>query len=736
MGNIKEMFRVLVIVCALFLVPNNVDAADISSANSLRETFNGKNATINGTSITLTGNVELLNPEWTENLAETKYDVINFSGENYTLNLNGFTLKTQEIYVVDGVLTINDTTGEGKIDTEVDYINTEEEGKIIINNGTFEYVGNLGELVINNGTIDHIQNYGTLVIENGTFGSLGQMGDAEIKGGTFTSYASEEDWGTFEHFTSIDLDMGTTIISGGEFKKSNLDFAFVVQSRNPVDSTSINQTVPSGYLPIYGSYMLKSNDCWKDEETQETICNYVGEFGSLKIIEDETEEILNSLAPNGIWNIKSAKPKDMANSEFLLSAVANKSNLPEGYSFMAWVEPSEEFNPEFAALHLYYEGRLLESKSVKVVYNEPSDLIVEEVNSVISKINDYTQGKHSIETGFRVEDLYLINYLTASQKGIDASSALNFSKYLIELTNGSNISYKYDDRLGSMPTTGLWQYSGGQVVVFFDGMAIDTTIAGLTTNHVLYIPMDTEDTDEAKINAALKRIKEYLGTTDGITIEVGGTLESLNIVPMNITWNQYGFIDEQNAGNNYYNITINGKTYRFVICKKENLETPTYLGSDILSNIYITSDSSELSLDTALKVKEVATKDMEKVLGTTDYVAYDISLYSNTKGVNVTKLENGKFIVSIPVPEKLKNKTLTVYYINSKGEKEEHLITVKDGMASFETDHFSTYALVDSSVINNPATGDNIMIIFIIGGISLVALTGTLLYFIKQKRNA
>lgn len=38
--------------------------------------------------------------------------------------------------------------------------------------------------------------------------------------------------------------------------------------------------------------------------------------------------------------------------------------------------------------------------------------------------------------------------------------------------------------------------------------------------------------------------------------------------------------------------------------------------------------------------------------------------------------------------------------------------------------------------INNPATGDNVALIFIIGGISLVELTLTLLYSMKQKRKA
>ena len=50
------------------------------------------------------------------------------------------------------------------------------------------------------------------------------------------------------------------------------------------------------------------------------------------------------------------------------------------------------------------------------------------------------------------------------------------------------------------------------------------------------------------------------------------------------------------------------------------------------------------------------------------------------------------------MPENLKGKEITVYYINSKGEKEEHIATVKDGYATFETDHFSTYVLAENNI--------------------------------------
>ncbi len=253
---------------------------------------------------------------------------------------------------------------------------------------------------------------------------------------------------------------------------------------------------------------------------------------------------------------------------------------------------------------------------------------------------------------------------------------------------------------------------GGTVVVYYDDVPVDTTKIGLNYVNVIYVPNDTADSDEARIAAALKRITDYLGTNNGISMTTGGTLES--ITEENYHWNEYDFFDGTTSGTNYYNLTINGKTYKFVICKKDasELETPKYVGTDVMSNISVTSDVTTIPLDTAVTVKEVENDTIEKALGTSIYAAYDITLYSNAKQVSITKLENGKFIVSIPVPEILKDKEITVYYINSMGEKEEHIATVKDGIASFETDHFSTYVLAekvdeDNNADNNVAGDSN-----------------------------
>ena len=320
----------------------------------------------------------------------------------------------------------------------------------------------------------------------------------------------------------------------------------------------------------------------------------------------------------------------------------------------------------------------------------------------------------------------MINYLNVSKDVHNDSLALNFAKDLIKLTNGSNITYKFDYRCGDSGND-LYSSLGGRVIVYYDGVAVDTTDIGLIWSHVIYVPSNTADTDEARIAAALKRIEEYLGKNHGITITTGKSLESLSVE--DFAWNEEELFDENAVGKNYYNVTIQGKTYKFVISTRDELELeiPEFIASDITSNITIKSDSNELPLDTAITVKEVTSEKIEKALGTDVYAAYDISLYSNAKQVNITKLETGKFVVNIPVPEILKDKDITVYYINSKGEKEEHKATIKDGIASFETDHFSTYVLAEKvEDVKNPNTYDGIgksiimVIISLLGIISMI----------------
>lgn len=665
----------------LFLLQTKVSAVELNSADVLNQVFEGKNAIVNGKTITLTGNLE-------------DDDVYEISGDDYILDLNGYKFTACEVYINDGSLTINDSKGNGELDTTADWLWVEEGAELIINNGKVDYLVNNGTTTINNGSVDMITNERILVIEDGTFGGMWQRGtSATINGGTFTAaFAS----------SAIDLDTGKTVISGNvQFKKTNENTALMINSANSIDGQVINQLLADGYISA-GSGYGSNSDSWFDEELGQTVYRYEVTYEPIQIIKDETDSLFDKIAPNGVWTITGAKPKNMEQAEFLLTAMAGDVEVAKGYELMAWVEPADEFDPEVVEIHVYYNGCYLKSKTVKAVYNEPSKEVTTKVNSILDKIAEKTGDNHDVETGFCLEDLYLINYLNASSEGINSSLALNFSKDLIALTNGGNISYKFDSRLGDYTPTGLWNYTGGEVIVYSDGMAVGTTKIGLTLNNVLYVSSDTANSDQARIASALKRIEDYLGTTKGIKIAVGGTLESLNVD--GTTWNDHGFIDEKTSGTNYYNVTINGETYKFAICKKDEnkLETPKYIGSNLGSNITITSDDTTIPLDTAITAKKVEKEIIKNTLGTDKYEAYDISLYSNAKQTNITKLENSKFEVSLPIPESLKGKDITVYYITDAGEKEEHTATIKgDDMLTFETNHFSTYVVAEKVVENN-----------------------------------
>lgn len=72
---------------------------------------------------------------------------------------------------------------------------------------------------------------------------------------------------------------------------------------------------------------------------------------------------------------------------------------------------------------------------------------------------------------------------------------------------------------------------------------------------------------------------------------------------------------------------------------------------------------------------------------------FDIKLYSESTNKYVTKLENGTFEVKIPLDPKFEGKNLVVYYTDEAGKVTEYTVTVKDGYATFTTNHFSIYTL-------------------------------------------
>lgn len=207
-------------------------------------------------------------------------------------------------------------------------------------------------------------------------------------------------------------------------------------------------------------------------------------------------------------------------------------------------------------------------------------------------------------------------------------------------------------------------------------------------------------------------------------------------------------LDPNTTDGNYYVFTINNTKVKFFIQKKDlsTVENPVYNGKDIITNISISSDSSIIPLDTSLKVQEINSGEYyDKVLNlleTSNFKIFDIKLFSNNKNSYISKLDNGEFIVKIPVPDTLKGKNMIVYYIDENGNKETYPVTVENDVLTFKTKHFSEYTVAELSqenisnpnkeTINNPNTYDGIKSWWLVFGSSFIGITATAIYLKKH----
>ena len=159
------------------------------------------------------------------------------------------------------------------------------------------------------------------------------------------------------------------------------------------------------------------------------------------------------------------------------------------------------------------------------------------------------------------------------------------------------------------------------------------------------------------------------------------------------------------AGGYWFEVECGGETYRFVVMKdSDKMITPTYASADIKTDVTVSSTDSSIPLDTRVDVDKLTSgteyDKIMNVLEVKDNITFDISLYSDAKGDNVTKLDNGTFEVKIPVSDELKGKDLIAYYVDKDNKVVEYEVTVKDGYALFDTDHFSIYTIAEAPKSN------------------------------------
>lgn len=425
----------------------------------------------------------------------------------------------------------------------------------------------------------------------------------------------------------------------------------------------------------------------------------------------KNEDVIKFIAPDGKnATFKMKKPTSLEEAAFDFNGYINNLIKIDGY--YAYGECDDEaysnckieiYTDDYRAEwdsklgHTVVVSGWTESYAINVTYEEVKPNSI--VSDYMSKLNDFSSDDPS--TYYIVEDLSLINYYLTSVKSelwnIKAPGrALKYST-INNITKGSNITYFLNVLAGTQDESLMYESAFGLMNVFYDGYLYGTKDQGLYLKRVIYIPQDTENTKEAFIATAQKRINDYLGNSS-VVVSYGGLLSSL---PEDSEDVDYPITSD----GNYYNVKIGDRTYKFYIVKgsESQLVEPIYSGLDLSSKIEIVSKDSSIPLDTSLTVNDVEDDTIKDKIGTENYKSYDISLYSDANESKIEKLENGKFSVKIPVPVELNGKDLAVYYITNDNKIETHEVTIKDGYAVFETDHFSVYTLAEKV---NPANNE------------------------------
>lgn len=457
----------------------------------------------------------------------------------------------------------------------------------------------------------------------------------------------------------------------------------------------------------------------------------------------KTDEILGKVSKDGkTATFKMVKPTSFEDGDAKINGYLQKYCATENYSIFAYYHDdnydkctitiqSDDYQEEYdqtAGGMVVKQGEIA-FYDLTISYDEPTKNI-NVINSYLSKIK--AASMDDPKTWYQLEDLSLINYYLTSAKSElwnqgASGRALKYVKELNDLREGTKISFYIDTRAGMQDEKLMFESAFGPMTVYYNDYSYGAKDAGIYLKRILYIPTETEDTKEAYIAAAQKRINEYLGNSKDVVITYGGLLSSL---PSDAE----DTLNPVTSDGNYYNVKVKDKTYKFYIVKGDEtkLAFPTYNGRDSENNIAIFSKDARVPLDTDITATKLNLASLKDKIKTLNYVSYNIELYSAAQAAKIEKLANGLFEVSIPIPNELNGKNLIIYYETTSGKLEQHEVTVKDGNAIFTTNHFSTYTLAENTnSIINPDTSDGIITWLCLG---LISLSG-LVVLIKRKQS-
>ena len=184
-------------------------------------------------------------------------------------------------------------------------------------------------------------------------------------------------------------------------------------------------------------------------------------------------------------------------------------------------------------------------------------------------------------------------------------------------------------------------------------------------------------------------------------------------------------IKEENGYERYKNITLYASWV-----KNNEIKNDGEVKASIIFN-------KEISKNYVLDIKKVEVK-KELADKNVKYVV-DINVLENGQ---VVEINDTKMKIKIALPEDLKGyKKYEVVYILDNEIKETIPVTVEDDYIVFETTHLSEYGIIatekslNQNIIENPKTGDNVMIYLATGILSIIGLAVALVNIYGKQTN-
>lgn len=260
-----------------------------------------------------------------------------------------------------------------------------------------------------------------------------------------------------------------------------------------------------------------------------------------------------------------------------------------------------------------------------------------------------------------------------------------------------------------------WTLCGALGGEFTDESMLDSIT--FTGSGTLNIAGDVTVVGNITLNGATVNVKGYVRSTgfkmfpgSGTMTIQSGKLEVNNGIQFNYLKNSDSMIyTDKNSNRLYVAEYEEGEETVKTICNTKEYSEESIVKhiifrvankvkeEDSTTGIKLEATETQLPANTKATIEEVTTGNTFNTVKTVlkDFTnkmkIFEITLKSN----DVEIQPNGKIKISIPIPEGFDTSKLMIYRIEENGTKTEYTVTVNGNYATFETDHFSTYALAE-----------------------------------------